>query len=88
MQAAAVATKKAELIKCFIKALECRREKILKLKNQNIAELKINEALNDFNSNSVFCDSFFFSFFFLEAFFSEKTVNKSLQASLNSGDSQ
>ena len=33
MQAAAVTTKKAKSIKYFIKALERRREKILKLKN-------------------------------------------------------
>ena len=87
MQAAVATTKKTESIKCSIKTLERRREEILELENQNIAELKINEALNNFNSDSVFCNSFFFSFFFLEASFSEKTVNRSSQAFLNSENS-
>ena len=64
MQAAAATTKKTELIKCFIKALERYREEILKLKNRNIAKLKINKVLNNFNSNPAFCN-FFFSLFFL-----------------------
>ena len=88
MQAAAAAAKEAKLIKYFIKALERRREKMLELKNQNIAELKINEALNNFNSDSVFCDSFLFSFFSLETSFSGETVNESSQVSSNSEDSQ
>ena len=87
MQAAAAATKKAKSIKYFIKALECRREKMLKLENQNIAELKINEALADFNSNLVFCN-FFLSFFFsLKISFFENTAGKSSEVFSGSEDS-
>ena len=88
MQAAVATTKKAKSIKCFIKVLERRREKILKLENWNIAKLEINKILLSFNPNSVFCD-FFFSFFFsLEVSYFGKTVNESFEVSLNSKDSQ
>ena len=88
MQAAAAAIKKIKSIKYFIKALERRREKILKLKNQNIAELKINKTLAGFNFNSVFCNLFLFSSLSLKIFFLENTVNKSSGASPDSKDSQ
>ena len=88
MQAAAATAKKVKLIKCFIKTLERRREKILKLKNQNIAELKINKTLTSFNFNSVFCNLFLSFSLFLKISFFEETVNKSSGTSLNNKNSQ
>ena len=79
--------KKMKFVACFIKLLKHCYNKILDLKKKNIAELKINKSLAAFNSDVADCNFFFVDFF---ATFSVvlKTVNKSLQASLNSEDSQ